>query len=538
MLFRRPASHPLGGISSSIDNSQEVEPLHHGSNNHNTTKRRHSCCCYPWGPLSLRFQCGLCLCFSLLLVNIVYMKLFIPLSPLTLDSLPQNKEPFDLPSTQLHIVTVSKESGHAVVEWLLNLYSQGFDHVTLVDNMSQRPLPLDVLNHLTTIGFLTLKYQKGTTIQKKALRWASQWSRWKGADWILQVDDDEFPWATQVGSVQNYLTLRDPEVCTVAFPWRLFASDGRDDQPNSLVRGFSGRFNFTKQKEQNTAYKTAARTDCSLLWMAVHHAALLPRDSLRGYAATGGFPRNDSPALDARTEQIVPDVLINHYRLQSRRFFLEIKQYRGNSINNGKVRDEKSFQGGDHNDIVDHDLMHKVSSRFPALYQPDLAVQANTNFTSPWPMSNVLQALEELKRHQVLVIMDADHTVPDALATATRNAAILDPTLDCVVRVPPGHVRSILHSQLLEFCKVYEAFPETPASWRTFVQARISEYHHKYQGFVVMDQSARLPYGMETAPLRRAALAAGATWKEWTTSDDHFVDGSLVQPGSIRVLGK
>lgn len=512
-------------------------------------------------------MCLICLCVSLVLVNIVYRQLLIPQPPLSLP--PQQQfEPWELPSahTKIHAISVFKEESHALVEVLLNLYSQGVDHVLLIDNMSEHELPMDVLNLMSEMGFVTLKHQRGQMIQKPAFRWATQWSRWHGADWILHFDMDEFPYATQLGSVQSYLALRDPEVCSVAFPWRLFASDGRDEQPNSIVHGFVGRFNFTKQRAQTTAYKTAARTSCSLLWMAIHHAAMLPRDSLRGYAATSGFPRQDSPKLDARTEEIVPDVLINHYRVQSRQFFLQIKQHRGLPNNNGKKRDEKSFRGGDKNDISDYHLIHKVDARFPSLYygqqqhdggpgDHDLALQPNTNFTSPWPLSNVKAALQELKRHQVLVIMDADTSLPDVLAKATRNAAILDPTLDCVVRVPPGHVRAVQNSQVLQFCKAYEAFPETStdtptqssssSSWNLFVQARIQEYSDKYQGFAIMDVDVRLAYGMETAPLRRAAIAAAAagttplslsspssSWQIWTPPEE-----GMVEAGTIRVVG-
>ncbi len=470
----------------------------------------------------LRFQCGVCLLTIFLTINVVYTNLLTPKAPL---DLPLQLEPWQLPSTKVHALIFFKEESHALIEILLHLYSQGLDHVILVDNMSKHPLPLDAFQLFG--DFVTLRHDRHSMAQKRAYRSASQLARWKGADWLLAVDADEFPWATQLGSITNYLTLRDPEICTVAIPFRFFGSDGREEQPNSLLHGFVGRANNTILKAQVSAYKTVSRLSCTL-WMAIHHAAVLPRFSLRGYAATDGFPPNDSPMLDSRTEQVLPDLVTNHYRTQSHRFFLDIKQTRGRPNNNGKIRDERAFRGGDRNHTVDYTLLHKTKERFPSLYQPNLALQSNLNYLSPWPLSNIQAALQELQRHQVLVILDADRTLPDTMATATRNAAILDPTLDCVVRVPPGHVQSIENSQLLKFCKAFVAFPETQ-SWKAFVEVTMARYSSHYKGFVVMEAETRLRIGMETASLRRAAIAAGTKWKEWTEG---------VESGRVWVVGK
>lgn len=507
MTLRKPTLY-------SNDQKAEVFPIKYSSSEHHRRNHR----------FGLRFQCGVCLCTIFIILNVVYTNLLVSKPPL---ELPLQLEPWQLPSIKVYAVLFFKEESHALVEVLLHLFSQGVDHVILVDNMSQHPLPLKEFQLFGGEEFVTLRHDRHSMAQKRAYRSASQLARWKGADWLLAVDADEFPWATQLGSISNYLALRDPEVCTIAIPFRFFGSDGREEQPNSLIHGFVGRANHTLQKAQRLAYKTVARVSCTL-WMAIHHAAVWPRFRQQSYAATDGFPRNEAPILDDRTERVIPDLVTNHYRTQSHRFFLDIKQTRGRPNNNGKVRDERAFRGGDSNDTMDFALVHKTQARFPSLYQPVLALQPNHNYTSPWPLSNVQAAIEELKRHQVLVIMDADQTYPDTLATATRNAAILDPTVDCVVRVPPGHVQSIINSNLLKFCKAFVAFPETQ-SWKDFVQTTIGRYASHYQGFIVMESQTRLRMGMETAPMRRAAMVPGSKWKEWTEG---------VETGRVWVVGK
>jgi len=452
----------------------------------------------------------------LMLVNVLYWNLLVPQPPLTLPSL----EPWQLPRTKVHAVLFFKEESHALVEVLLNLYSQGLDHVVLVDNMSVHPLPYNVIDLLRRKNFVTLWHDPHKMAQKRAYAKASQLSRWKGADWLIAVDADEFPYATQLGRLQAYLTLRDSEVCSIAIPFRMFGSDGREEQPNSLVHGFVWRSNTTLKVP---AYKTVSRMGCTL-WMAIHHAGILPKDALNRFSAIAGFDRDDSPTVDERLEAVAPDLVTNHYRYQSHKFYLDIKGTRGKSLAVDPQRDETTFRAGNHNHTLDFTLRDKVMARFPSLYGPadkgkdDLALQSNLNYTSPWPLKNVQAALQELERHQVLVIMDADNTLPDTLGIATRNAAILDPTLDCVVRVPPGHVESVIHSKLLVLCKAVEAHPETQ-SWQDFVQAMVHTYQSHYKGFVAVPQHVRLPEGLETAPLRKAAIAASTSSQHWPTYD-------------------
>ena len=90
----------------------------------------------------------------------------------------------------------------------------------------------------------------------------------------------------------------------------------------------------------------------------------------------------------------------------------------------------------------------------------------------------------------------------------------------------------IHHSKLMEICKVLVAHPETQ-SFRAFVENIMEEYQSQYSGYVVMEAATRLQLGIETAPLRRAAIAANggpsSSWRTWT-------DG--VESGQVWVVGK
>jgi len=442
-----------------------------------------------------------------------------------------NTLPWELPAESLQASLLFRDESHNLVELLIHLFSQGFTHVRLINNLSSKPLPMDVIHELEQRGMVTYVESKGRSEHKRTGRWASQHLRWNGADWIMGVDADEFPWATKVGSLQNYVVLQDDEVCSIAGPMRLFGSDGREEQPNSATQGFLSRRDMSAGSTEGVVkhpYKTVGRMSCTL-WIAIHHMAKFPKFSELGYASIRGFPNNERPEIDANVEgeENTPDFVVTHYRTQSRSYYLNVKVPRGFAVyhkQGAKVRDASTFARDDVHQIKDEALAVRARQRFPALYGTgDLALQTNSDFTSPWPMKNVMAALDQVSRHQVLAILDASDSAPDTLARATRNAAILDPTWDCVVRVAPGHVKSALESKVTRLCATKMA---DTLSWSEFVQRTTHQYRNKYKGFVSMDKDARLSLGYDTSNLRLAAIdnTQQRDWKEGT------------ETGTVRLL--
>ena len=70
--------------------------------------------------------------------------------------------------------------------------------------------------------------------------------------------------------------------------------------------------------------------------------------------------------------------------------------------------------------------------------------------------------------------------LPDQLGLALRNAAMLDPTWDCIVRVPPGSVVSVIGSGLTKLCATKEA----KGSWNDFVRSATYKYGNEYSALL------------------------------------------------------
>jgi hypothetical protein len=534
--------------------------------NHRLLIQRY-CCCGGGGGGGAAVCCSRQKKWILFLLLIVALQLFhfvwTPKPPLTLPT----AQPWELPSESLQAVVFFKEESHVIIELVLHLYSQGFSHVRLIDNESEHELPVEVLkllrdDHYGGIVSTTTNHHHDKYVQPRSYRRAGQRLRFlKQADWILPVDADEFPWATQVGSLLNYVLLQDDEVCTITLPWQFFGSNSREDQPSSILQGFVKRRDFSKHPVPVTRnYKTVGRTSCTL-WPAIHHAGMLRRHSKRQYNSLAGLPHG-MPMQNEYMEAFRPEAVVAHYRSQSHQFWKDIKMVRGGAISGAKGRTEAAFQNDQeiNNDILDEGIAILARRRFSALYgekkdndkdtmsDNDLTFRHNPNLLNPWPLENVKAALEQMRRHQVLAILDATSSLPDALGRATRNAAILDPTWDCVVRIAPGHAESAVASKVTKLCAVVEARP-TEQTWHDFVQWQVSRHCHRYTGFVAMDMTVLLAVGSDTSALRVAATSmndddadhdkynaaannniSSKGWRVWKNGND------AVEAGSVQLV--
>jgi len=435
--------------------------------------------------------------------------LLSPQPPLALPT----TEPWQLPKESLGAIIVFKEESHSIIENLLHLYSQGFSHIRLVDNNSRRELPRQALKELEKQGLIRLTSDKRRRIQKWVTFTAFQWLRFS-ADWILPVDADEFPHATRLGSLLNYLVLKDDEVCAIAMPMFFFGSSGRKEQPNSILQGFTRRRDFAVHGEPTLGYKTVSRARCSM-WAAIHHSAPIPSKTLRSsYNSNIGLSRKRKPKSDQSTERNMPDAVINHYRTQSEHFYEQIKCTRGDAMlkSTAKSRSMAIFHANNKldNALLDERLAKVSRGRFPSLYgkitdeASSLVFQSNEQLTNPWSYESIMAAFRELRRHQGLAILNAaDSGLPDQFGRTLRNAAMLDPTWDCIVRVPPGHVMTVVTSGLAKLCATREA--TEALDFAGFVQDTVNQYTSQYDAFVAMENDILLPEGFDTTGLREDA---------------------------------
>ena len=459
--------------------------------------------------------------------------MFWPVPPLALP----DSAPWELPSEKLQAIVYFKEESHALVEQVLHLYSQGFSNIRLIDNNSQQhELPVTILKAFEKQGVVTLKKDYRVRGQKRAYMTHFQYLR-RYSDWIMPVDADEFPRTTKFASLLNYLVLKDDEICTIAIPMMFFGSSDRAEQPNSILQGFTHRRNFEKRDEPILGYKTISRPRCAL-WTAIHHTAVPPSLKDRSYNSHHGFTRERQPKTDGSDEQDFPDAVVNHYRTQSEHYYRNNKLVRGSAISNKKhPRTMQNYHEDNKldNELEDRQAATSAQQRFPALYRDkSLVLKSNQDLNNPWPLENAVEALEQLARHQGLCILDASihGGFPEyQFGKVLRNSALLDPTWDCIVRVPPGYVKTIVGSGLTKLCATKEKIQDQ--DFERFVESTVKEYSQRYSAFVAMDSNVLLNPGSDTAQLREDAKQLDGTseikWKDWIPKDQSYLESGVVR---------
>jgi hypothetical protein len=263
----------------------------------------------------------------------------------------------------LAVGAVMKNEAHVLEEWLDHYANEGVDHFYLIDDASTDDTPA-VLAPWITSGRVTLvadaaRHDQLGKYHRHLTRALSECA------WLAVVDLDEFLYA-RTGTLAGFLRVVPEDVGAVVVPWKNFGSSGHVEQPASVVDGFLRRRDYGSGRDGHC--KSIVR-GAATRRLHVHAHPLR-----RGYAWMDGAgerraPRVHGPA-PARlfvTEELLSRSLLqlNHYPIQSRRWFEQVKMTRGDVLHpeNDRVRDANYFGEYDRNDVYDDELSRKRSSR-------------------------------------------------------------------------------------------------------------------------------------------------------------------------------
>lgn len=255
----------------------------------------------------------------------------------------------------LCIAAIFKNEAHILKEWLDNHIAEGFDHFYLIDNGSTDSY-LEVLQPYVEKGLVSLftdtrKHVQGEVYDKYVLPFRKQ------IEWLLVCDLDEFaygqnvPLRSFISHVNKFGALNG-----VQLPWVEFGSSGRETQPESVVGGFRMRRKYDPTVK-NVDVKTIVRMrDVISLGIHIH--------DIRNWIIINGCQLSVkncefSPVNEDYVRRAV--VRINHYRVQSRDWFFNVKARRGDACRNDRDswRNEEHFRMFDYNDVEDNVLARK-----------------------------------------------------------------------------------------------------------------------------------------------------------------------------------
>lgn len=251
----------------------------------------------------------------------------------------------------LAVASIFKNESWGMKEWLDHYKFHGVDHIYLVNDFSTDDYQ-SILQPYIDEGFVTL-YQNDNP-ERYTGRQIDMNNKFfkpifKESQWLANVDLDEFLYSPKKIDLKEVLRKYESYAGVVA-NWAWFNSNGHEKQPPSIVEGFTKRCGYNEkvymkppgfppQWIEFNAPKLILNSDYNV-WSFETHTAIT--DGVMINVSVKGMPDN-------------PELLINHYQLQSREYWKCVKMNRGdvNHWFKGSPRDFEGYESMDIGDIED-----------------------------------------------------------------------------------------------------------------------------------------------------------------------------------------
>ena len=251
----------------------------------------------------------------------------------------------------LVLIAIFKNEGHVINEWITHHKKEGVDHFYLIDNGStdnyEETIPKDP--NLITIVKDTSKFSQLRLYNELYLEKARQES-----NWIMVIDLDEFVYSrNEFKTITEYLDTVPKDVTSLVLRWKMFGSNGKVEQPDSVIKGFTKRFDNDKKLEGSfNYYKTIARSD-SIKSLALHSFDMKNGKTIH-------LPSFGQKNMENEWKK--SPLHLNHYAIQSKNWYEAVKMRRGDAFSHltNNVRDWDYFDKYDVNDISDTELADKT----------------------------------------------------------------------------------------------------------------------------------------------------------------------------------
>jgi hypothetical protein len=241
------------------------------------------------------------------------------------------------------ICAVFKNEAHILEEWLTHYIFHGVEHFYLVNDNSNDAFESIINKYSTNITLFhndieTPNVGRQVLIYNKYFRPILNES-----NWFAILDLDEFLYSPNNINLQNIFEKYN-NYTQICVDWLHFGSNEHLYQPQSVVEGFMKR----------------AKLDTSKLYYSyksIFRGNALKQFNIHSHSVTG------QEIKLKYEEDNIPDLIINHYSIQSQDFFLKIKATRGD-INNwmettNYIRNLDLFKMYDINDIYDDRLFNQ-----------------------------------------------------------------------------------------------------------------------------------------------------------------------------------
>lgn len=253
---------------------------------------------------------------------------------------------------QLGLVTIQRNRGPWLVEWLAFHYLVGFRkfyfYAHLCDDETHTLLAKLGARFDLKSFFIDTAYDK---VQLSAYQHACD-NFANEVDWLAFIDGDEFLYPTTHATLQETLLpfAHDATISAIGVYNRNFGSSGHINEPLGLITEnyrWRADADFMAQRRVKSFVKGRQKINTTNI-SNLFATSLGTVDELRRPVTWGYMPQY-TPSYQS--------FCFNHYVCQSRSYFLQFKKYSGHAdASAGAVREEEWWENFDTNGILDHSL--------------------------------------------------------------------------------------------------------------------------------------------------------------------------------------
>lgn len=247
---------------------------------------------------------------------------------------------------QLAVGALFKNEAGGLKEWLDHYIARGVQHFYLINDGSTDNF-MEVLDAYIARGYITLFHGDKIYYNGRQKDYYNDYilPHIGETEWLIVVDIDEYIWSPKMVNLYALLRFKFSDMAQIQIVHTLFGSNGHEEQPSSIVGGFTRRSAdlpsaiFSPKYIVNSSYGISS--------LNVHHATLT----------------NSEDALYRFKIFSSEWLRMNHYSCQSRSFWRDVKCKRGD-VDNFRNRgvDDHFWKEIDLNDVEDLGLYEQNRS--------------------------------------------------------------------------------------------------------------------------------------------------------------------------------
>lgn len=289
----------------------------------------------------------------------------------------------------LSVLAMFKNEALVMKEWMDHHIAHGVEHFYFVNDHSEDAVDI-VLEPYVKYGYITFfppppqdaKFRQ-TAVYKQIMLSILEKNE---THWLAIIDLDEFIYSPSTVDIREVLKQHE-ELSVVGLNWVWFGSNGYEKQPLSVIQSFTRRadYNLGKYVGLTEHYKVLnIPTNYNHDWQK---NIINTRHKIHNVEVHTANVEGTMESLSYRRYPRDPPLLLNHYSVQSREFFLQNKGKRGSANNYYAVnaRNLEWFQVCDINDIedtrlADQNRLHNIAQNLvlpPTLPPKSVAEQTN-----------------------------------------------------------------------------------------------------------------------------------------------------------------